>query len=237
MRLSNALGLSILLLPVLALLPLITARSESVAVRIDPPAVDAPVGESLETAVVAGGCFWGVQAVYQHTKGVMNAVSGYAGGTAADANYESVSYRHTGHAEAVRVTFDPRVVSYGTILQIFFSVAHDPTQLNRQGPDAGTQYRSEIFPQTDAQRRVAKAYIAQLDAAHVFAKPIVTRTDTDKAAFYPAEDYHQDFAVKNPMHPYIMINDQPKVEQLKALFPDDYTATPMTVANAKLAGH
>jgi peptide-methionine (S)-S-oxide reductase len=208
------------------------------AVTIPPPTAEASTQASgLETAVLAGGCFWGVQAVYQHTKGVRNAVSGYAGGDAKDANYQAVSYGRTGHAEAVRVTFDPRVTSYGKILQIFFSVAHDPTQLNRQGPDFGTQYRSEIFAQSEAQRRVAKAYIAQLDSTRVFGKPIVTKTDTDKAAFYPAEDYHQDFAVKNPMHPYIVINDQPKVEQLKALFADVYSVTPMTVANAKTAGH
>jgi peptide-methionine (S)-S-oxide reductase len=230
--------MSLLLLPVLAVLPWITAHSESIAVRIDPPALDAPAGEGLETVVLAGGCFWGVQAVYQHTKGVMNAVSGYAGGDAADATYQAVAYGgRTRHAEAVRVTFDPRVVSYGKILHIFFLVVHDPTQLNRQGPDVGTHYRSEIFPQTDAQRRVAKAYIAQLDAARAFAKPIVTRTDTDKAAFYPAEDYHQDYAVKNPMQPYIVIHDQPKVEHLKTMFPDFYRATPMTVAAAKAAGY
>jgi peptide-methionine (S)-S-oxide reductase len=241
MRPSLALGLSILFLPVLAALPFITAHSQTAAVRIDPPGLDAPTGantsEGLETAVLAGGCFWGVQAVYQHTKGVVNAVSGYAGGSSDDANYKSVSYGRTGHAEAVRVTFDPRVVSYGKILHIFFSVAHDPTQLNRQGPDYGTQYRSEIFPQNDAQRRVAKAYIAQLDAAHAFGKPIVTKTDTEKAKFYAAEEYHQDFAVKNPKHPYIVVHDQPKVEQLKALFPDLYRDTPMTVAAAQAAGH
>ena len=241
MRPSLALGLSLLLLPVLAALPFITAHSQTVAVRIDPPALDAPTGANpsrgLETAVLAGGCFWGVQAVYQHTKGVVNAVSGYAGGSADDANYQSVSYGRTGHAEAVLVTFDPRIVSYGKILHIFFSVAHDPTQLNRQGPDYGTQYRSEIFPQTDAQRRVAKAYIAQLDAAHAFTKPIVTKTDTEKVRFYPAEAYHQDFAVKNPTYPYIVINDRPKVEELKALFPDFYRETPMTVAAAQAAGH
>src|SRR5262245_30382476 len=241
MRPSLALGLSLLLLPVLAALPFITAHSQTVAVRIDPPALDAPTGanpsQGLETAVLAGGCFWGVQAVYQHTKGVVNAVSGYAGGSAADANYQSVSYGRTGHAEAVRVTFDPRVVSYGKILHIFFSVAHDPTQLNRQGPDYGTQYRSEIFPQTDAQRRVAKAYIAQLDAARAFAKPIVTKTDTNKTACYPAEDYHQDYAINNPTQPYIVIHDRPKVENLKAIFPDFYRDPPMTVAAAKAAGH
>jgi len=237
MRLSSALGMSLLLLPVLAALPLITARSESVAVRIDPPALDAPAGETLETAVLAGGCFWGVQAVYQHTNGVTNAVSGYAGGDAKDADYQSVSYGRTRHAEAVRVTFDPRVVSYGKVLQIFFSAAHDPTQFNRQGPDYGAHYRSEIFPQSDTQRRVAKAYIAQLDTARAFGKPIATKTDTDKAAFYPAEDYHQDYAVKHPGQPYIVIHDRPKVEHLKTIFPDFYRATPMTVAAAKAAGH
>jgi peptide-methionine (S)-S-oxide reductase len=241
MRTSYALGTAMLLLPVLAALPFITAHSQTVAVRIDPPALDASTGadtsEGLETAVLAGGCFWGVQAVYQHTKGVVNAVSGYAGGSGDDANYKSVSFGTTGHAEAVRVSFDPRVVSYGKILHIFFSVAHDPTQLNRQGPDFGPQYRSEIFPQSDAQRRVAKAYIAQLDAARAYTKPIVTKTDTDKARFYPAEAYHQDFAVKNPKHPYIVVHDQPKVEELKALFPDLYRDTPMTVAAAQAAGH
>jgi peptide-methionine (S)-S-oxide reductase len=238
MRPSFALGLPLLLLPVLAALPFISAHSQTAAVRIDPPAVDAPTNEGLETAVLAGGCFWGVQAVYQHTKGVVNAVSGYAGGSANDANYKDVSFGRTGHAEAVRVTFDPRVVSYGKILQIFFSVAHDPTQLNRQGPDYGTQYRSEIFAQSDAQRRAAKAYIAQLDTARAFTKPIVTKTDAaDKAKFYAAEEYHQDFAVKNPTHAYIVIHDKPKVAELKALFPDVYRDMPMTVAAAKAAGH
>jgi peptide-methionine (S)-S-oxide reductase len=237
MRPSFALGLPLLILPVLAALPFISAHSQTTAVRIDPPAVDAPADQGLETAVIAGGCFWGVQAVYQHTKGVVNAVSGYAGGSATDADYNSVSFGRTGHAEAVRVTFDPRVVSYGKILHIFFSVAHDPTQLNRQGPDYGTQYRSEIFPQSDAQRRVAKAYIAQLDAARAFSKPIVTKTGTENAKFYPAEDYHQDFAVKNPKHAYIVIHDQPKIDELKALFRDFYRETPMTVAAAKAAGH
>src|SRR5215510_2826656 len=241
MRPSLALGLSLLLLPVVAALPFITAHSQTVAVRIDPPALDAPTGanasEGLETAVLAGGCFWGVQAVYQHTKGVVNAVSGYAGGSGDDANYQSVSYGRTGHAEAVRVTFDPRVVSYGKILHIFFSVAHDQIKINRQRQDYGTQYRSEIFPQNDAQRRIAKAYIAQLDTARAFGKPIVTKTETDRAKFYPAEDYHQDFAVKNPTYPYIVINDRPKVEELKTLFPDFYREAPMTVAAAKAAGH
>jgi len=237
MRLSNALGLSILLLPVLALLPLITARSESIAVRIDPPALDEPASEGLETAVLAGGCFWGVQAVYQHTKGVRNAVSGYAGGDAKDANYQAVSYGRTGHAEAVRVTFDPRVTSYGKILQIFFSVAHDPTQLNRQGPDSGPQYRTEIFPQNDEQAKIAKAYIAQLDAAKAFPKPIVTKTATMKAAFYPAEAYHQDYATLHPNNPYIVFNDAPKVENLKRMFPDAFRDKPVLVADAAKSGH
>ncbi|MEA2902750.1 MAG: peptide-methionine (S)-S-oxide reductase [Alphaproteobacteria bacterium] len=236
MRLSGPIGIALALLPVLAALPLITARSET-ATRLEAPALDAPTGDGLQTAVLAGGCFWGIQAVYQHTKGVTNAVSGYAGGKKEDADYSSVSYGRTLHAEAVQVTFDPRVVSYGKILQIFFSVAHDPTQLNRQGPDHGPQYRSEIFPQTDMQRQVAKAYVAQLDAAKSFAKPIVTKLDTDKAAFYPAEDYHQDYAVKHPNQPYIVINDAPKVANLKTMFADLYREAPVTVAAAKAAGH
>ena len=196
------------------------------------------MSERKELATLGGGCFWCLEAVFEMLKGVEKVVSGYAGGNAADANYQAVAYGgRTRHAEAVRVTFDPRVVSYGKILHIFFSVVHDPTQLNRQGPDVGTHYRSEIFPQIDAQRRVAKAYIAQLDAARVFAKPIVTRTDTDKAAFYPAEDYHQDYAINNPTQPYIVVHDRPKVENFKTMFPDFYRATPVTVAQAKAAGH
>ena len=187
---------------------------------IQPPATEAPAqGAGLETAVLAGGCFWGVQAVYQHTKGVTNAVSGYAGGTQKDAVYETVSAGRTGHAEAVKVTFDPKQISYGKILQIFFSVAHDPTQLNRQGPDTGPQYRSEIFPQNEVQLKTAKAYIAQLDATKVFKRPIVTKTGTMKATFFPAEAYHQDYATKHPFQPYIAINDAPKVENLKKMFP------------------
>jgi peptide-methionine (S)-S-oxide reductase len=210
-------------------------RAEN-AVKIDPPAAEAPAQGDTETAVLAGGCFWGIQAVYQHVKGVKNAVSGYAGGAQKDAEYERVSTGNTGHAESVKVTFDPRVVSYGRILQVFFSVAHDPTQLNRQGPDTGPQYRSEIFPQSEAQAKTARGYIAQLDAAHVFKKPIVTKTGTMKAAFYPAEDYHQDFAVKHPMYPYIVFNDAPKVAHLKAMFPDLWRDEPVTVAQAGGAG-
>ncbi len=212
------------------------AAHAETAVKIDPPVIDAPAANSqpsgLETAVLAGGCFWGIQAVYQHTKGVTNAVSGYAGGDAAGAHYEIVGSGRTGHAEAVKVTFDPKQVSYGQILHIFFSVAHDPTQLNRQGPDSGTQYRSEIFPQSEAQAKTAKAYIAQLDAARAFRKPIVTKTDTMKAAFFPAEAYHQDYATLHPYQPYIAINDAPKVTNLKAMFPALYRDEPVTVAQA-----
>jgi len=199
---------------------------------IDPaPAADAP---ALETAVLAGGCFWGVQGVFQHVNGVTNAVSGYAGGEEKTAHYDIVSMGRTGHAESVRVTFDPRKISYGRILQIYFSVAHDPTQLNRQGPDSGTQYRSAIFPTNGAQAYIAKSYIAQLDKTEIFKKPIVTRIETGKT-FYPAEGYHQDFLAKNPNYPYIVINDQPKIEQLKKLLPDLYRDQPVLVANAGLS--
>jgi peptide-methionine (S)-S-oxide reductase len=203
------------------------------AVTIPPPAAEAPAQSAgLETAVLAGGCFWGIQAVYQHVKGVTNAVSGYAGGAQKDAIYDAVSSGRTGHAESVKVTFDPRQVSYGKILQIYFSVAHDPTQLNRQGPDTGPQYRSEIFPQSEAQQKVAKDYIAQLDAAHVFKRPIVTKTDSMKSEFFPAEAYHQDYAIKHPYQPYIAINDAPKVENMSKLFPDVWRDQPVTVAQA-----
>lgn len=206
--------------------------SAETAVTLPPPAAEAPAAAGLETAVIAGGCFWGIQAVYQHVKGVTNAVSGYAGGAQKDADYSTVSAGSTGHAEAVKVTFDPRQVSYGKILQIYFSVAHDPTQLNRQGPDSGTQYRSEIFPQSAAQAKTAKDYIAQLDAAKSFKKPIVTKTGTMNASFFPAEAYHQDYATKHPYQPYIAINDAPKVENLKKMFPSLWRETPVLVAEA-----
>ena len=208
------------------------AHAES-AVTIPPPAADTPAQNAgLETAVLAGGCFWGIQAVYQHTKGVKSAISGYAGGAQKDAYYQTVGSGRTGHAESVKITFDPKQVSYGKILQIFFSVAHDPTQLNRQGPDTGPQYRSEIFPQSEAQAKIAKAYIAQLDAAKAWKRPIVTKTDTMKTAFYPAEDYHQDYATKHPYQPYIAFNDAPKVENLKKTFPDFWNETPVLVSQA-----
>jgi peptide-methionine (S)-S-oxide reductase len=200
---------------------------------VPPLAADARTTDAgLQTAVLAGGCFWGVQAVFQHVKGVANAVSGYAGGEQKTADYETVSSGGTGHAESVKVTFDPKEVSYGKLLQIYFAVAHDPTQLNRQGPDSGTQYRSEIFPQTEAQAKTAKDYIAQLEAAHVFKKPIVTKTGTMKTAFFPAEGYHQDYLIRHPYQPYIVINDAPKVAQLKAQFPDLWRDPPVTVAQA-----
>jgi peptide-methionine (S)-S-oxide reductase len=198
---------------------------------IPPPALDEPSNPQAtsEVAVLAGGCFWGVQGVFQHVEGVTSAASGYAGGTADTAHYEMVSTGTTGHAESVRVTFDPRRISYGHILQIYFSVAHDPTELNRQGPDAGTQYRSAIFLTNPQQAQIAEAYIAQLDQAHVFNAEIVTKIEPGRN-FYPAEDYHQDFLTRNPRYPYIAINDLPKIENLKRLFPDYYRATPVLVA-------
>jgi len=222
-------GTAILVLPVFVAFTLIKAHSES-AVSIEAPKLDAAPADGLQTAVIAGGCFWGIQAVYQHTKGVTNAVSGYAGGSKKDAAYETVSSGRTGHAEAVQVTFDPRVVSYGKILQIFFSVAHNPTELDMQGPDVGPQYRSEIFPQNDDQLKIASAYVAQLDAAKSYPQKIVTKINAAKAEFYPAEAYHQDYAVRHPNNPYIVYNDAPKVENLKRVFADVYRETPVLVA-------
>ena len=184
------------------------------------PALDVPAGTALETAVLAGGCFWGVEGVFEHVRGVKNVVSGYAGGAAGDATYDKVSTERTGHAEAVRITYDPRIVSYGTLLRIYFSVAHDPTQLNRQGPDTGPSYRSAIFPQTAGQVRVANAYIKQIAAARSFPKPIVTRLESGK--FYDAERSHQDFMKRNPMHPYILAHDVGKVTALKQAMPNLY---------------
>lgn len=197
---------------------------------IPAPATDeAPGTANAETAVLAGGCFWGVQGVFQHVKGVISATSGYAGGGKDTAYYEMVGTGSTGHAESVRVVFDPRKVSYGRLLQIYFSVAHDPTELNRQGPDTGTQYRSAIFPVNAEQTRVAKAYIDQLNQARVFDAAIVTKIEPARQ-FYAAEDYHQDFLTNHPDYPYIVINDLPKIESLKQLFPRDYRADPVLVA-------
>jgi peptide-methionine (S)-S-oxide reductase len=198
---------------------------------IPPPMLDETANPQAasEVAILAGGCFWGVQGVFQHVEGVLAAVSGYAGGAPNTAHYEMVGTNTTGHAEAVRVTFDPHLISYGRILQIYFSVAHDPTELNRQGPDVGTQYRSAIFPTNPEQTRIAEAYIAQLNQGHLFDAPIVTNVEPGRD-FYPAEDYHQDFLTRNPRYPYIVINDLPKIENLKRRFPDLYRATPVLVA-------
>lgn len=213
---------------------LIGPRSSAETARaVPPPAVDqTPAGAGTsETAVLAGGCFWGVQGVFQHVRGVTRAVSGYAGGDSRTAHYETVGSGVTGHAESVQITFDPAKITYGRVLQIYFSVAHDPTELNRQGPDVGTQYRSAIFPANPEQARIAKAYIAQLDQAHVFNAPIVTRIEPGRA-FYAAEDYHQDYLTRHPSQPYIVYNDLPKIDELKRLFPDAYRADPVLVAAA-----
>lgn len=230
LTLAPALFIGALLLAGIGFKALPSAAEDAVVIAA--PAVDLPAGPAMTaTAVFAGGCFWGVQGVFQHVEGVTNAVSGYAGGAPETADYQKVARGWTGHAEAVRVTYDPRKVSYGRLMQVFFSVAHDPTELDRQGPDVGTQYRSAIFPLNDEQARIAQAYIAQLDQAHAFPKKIATRIEPGQA-FYPAEEYHQDFLVRNPRYPYIVINDLPKVENLKRLFPDVYRAKPVLVAEA-----
>src|SRR5712672_2677820 len=208
------------------------SRAAEEVVIIPAPATDAAPTGDIQTAVIAGGCFWGVQGVFQHTAGVVNAVSGYAGGSKATADYNMVSMGTTGHAESVEIKYDPKKISYGKVLQIFFSVAHDPTQLNRQGPDSGTQYRSAIFTTSDEQKKVADAYIAQLNAAKVYRKPIVTRVGALEA-FYPAEAYHQDYLTLHPSQPYIAYNDIPKVENLKKLFADNYIEKPTLVSASK----
>lgn len=203
------------------------------AVIIPAPAVDVQAASGIQTAVLAGGCFWGVQGVFQHTAGVVNAVSGYAGGSKTTADYNMVSTGTTGHAESVEIKYDPNRISYGKILQIFFSVVHDPTQLNRQGPDSGTQYRSAIFTINDEQKKVADAYIAQLTAAKVYRKPIVTKVGPLEG-FYPAEPYHQDYLTLHPNQPYIAYNDIPKVENLKKIFAENYIEKPTLVSSAKV---
>jgi peptide-methionine (S)-S-oxide reductase len=230
---ASRLGLALLLvlLGAGAMMRLASSGAEE-ARAIPAPAVDPPSStDGSEVAVLAGGCFWGVQGVFQHVAGVSNAVSGYAGGEKETADYERVSSGATGHAESVQVTFDPRTITYGRILQIYFSVAHDPTQLNRQGPDTGTQYRSAIFPTSAEQAATAQAYIAQLEGAHAFDAAIVTRIEPDRS-FYPAEADHQDFLVRHPTYPYIVFNDLPKIEALKRLFPDRYRADPVLVSSA-----
>jgi len=214
------------LLRILGALPLIalSACTPSDAATPLPNAVaDTPLAtaKGTETAVLAGGCFWGVQAVFQHVKGVTRVISGYSGGAKESAEYEKVSFGSTGHAESVQITYDPSRITYGQLLKVYFSVAHDPTELNRQGPDVGTQYRSAIFYSSEEQKRVAGAYIAQLEAAKLFSRPIVTQAVPLKA-FYPAEAYHQDYVVHHPYEPYIVINDLPKIANLQRQFPGLY---------------
>lgn len=200
-------------------------NAATAGVKIPDPAVDAPLAaaKGKQTAVIAGGCFWGIEAVFEHVKGVINATSGYSGGDAKTAHYEMVGTDKTGHAESVRITYDPSQISYGQLLKVFFSVAHDPTQLNRQGPDRGTQYRSVIFFSDENQERIARAYIDQLNQANVFGQPIVTQVVALKA-FYEAEAYHQDYVIHHPNEPYIVINDLPKVANLRKQLPELYVA-------------
>ena len=210
------------------------ARTAENAVVVPVPTMEAAPASGVQTAVLAGGCFWGVHGVFQHTAGVVDAISGYAGGSKATADYRSVSTGATGHAESVEIKFDPKRISYGRLLQIFFSVVHDPTQWNRQGPDVGTQYRSAIFTTTDEQTKVANAYIVQLNGAHVFRKPILTKVGR-LDAFYPAEAYHQDYLTLHPTQPYISQNDLPKIAHLRKLFADDYIEKPTLVNAGKVS--
>jgi peptide-methionine (S)-S-oxide reductase len=211
----------------------------SACARADEPALlPAPVVDeakphvgAAEVAVLSGGCFWGMQGLFEHVKGVREVVAGYAGGSAGTAQYETVSSGSTGHAESVRITFDPSAVSYGELLRVFFSVAHDPTELNRQGPDSGTQYRSNIFFTNAMQEKIAHAYVAQLAHARAFHDPIVTRIDPLKG-FYPAEGYHQDYLLHNPGSLYIVMNDLPKITNLKKLYPDRFRSAPVRLASA-----
>lgn len=213
----------------------VSAAAEK-AIQLPSPALDTPAATqaSRETAVFAGGCFWGVQGVFQHTQGVLNAVSGYAGGDKSTASYEMIGSGHTGHAESVQITYNPKQISYGKLLQIYFSIAHDPTTLNSQGPDHGTQYRSAIFYQNDSQKQVAEKYIVQLDAAKVFDGKIVTQLIALAAPldFYPAEAYHQDYATLHPTQPYIARFDLPKIFNLKTMMPELYRDKPVLVSQA-----
>jgi len=227
--LRRGIGIAVILTAFIVMLGHLRAGAGETAVLIPEPAFDPrPAGSGLQTMVVAGGCFWGVQGVFQHVKGVQQAVSGYTGGTKVHPSYEDVSGGDTGHAESVKISYDPTKVSYGELLRIFFAVAHNPTELNYQGPDEGTQYRSNIFFTDAAQQKVAEAYIAQLTAAKIYKEPIVTRVDALQA-FYPAEDYHQDYLTLHPNYPYIAINDLPKVANLQRLFPSAYSETPVLV--------
>ena len=210
------------------------AGADAVNKVIPAPAMDTPAAEARgsETAVLAGGCFWGLQGMFEHVEGVKRVVAGYSGGSKETAHYEMVGTERTGHAESVEITFDPKKVSYGQLLQLFFAVAHDPTELNYQGPDRGTSYRSEIFYKSATQQRVAEAYVAQLTQAKVFDGPIATRIEAEKG-FYPAEDYHQDFLIHNPRYPYIVINDLPKIEALKRVYPQLYRPSPVTFSGGR----
>ena len=210
------------------------ARADAIDKAVPAPALDSSKPQSAsETAVLAGGCFWGMQGMFEHVKGVQKVVAGYAGGAKTTATYDQVTTETTGHAESISVTFDPRQVSYGTILRVYFSVAHDPTELNYQGPDEGTSYRSEIFAATPEQMRIAQAYIAQLGKAHIYASPVVTKVETLKG-FYPAEAYNQDFLINHPTYPYIVFNDLPKISALKRVFPALYVETPVKLQSAQL---
>jgi peptide-methionine (S)-S-oxide reductase len=213
----------------LAALAFVWPSSAETAHEIPAPVVDAPASASSQTLVVAGGCFWGVQGVFQHVTGVTSAVSGYAGGEPSTAHYEMVGGGRTGHAESVKITYDPGKVSLGKLLQVYFSVAHDPTELNRQGPDVGTQYRSTIFAMNDEQAKVAQAYIDQLDTTKLFGRKIVTTIERGRT-FYPAEGYHQDYLTLHPHQPYIVFNDLPKIENLKRMFPTIYRVEPALVS-------
>jgi peptide-methionine (S)-S-oxide reductase len=201
---------------------------------IPAPALDTPAAQAAgqETAVLAGGCFWGLQGMFEHVQGVTKVVAGYSGGDKATAHYEMVGTERTGHAESVEITFDPKKVSFGQLLRLYFAVAHDPTELNRQGPDSGPSYRSEIFFMTPMQEKIAKAYVEQLNQAKVFGDPIVTKIEPLKG-FYPAEDYHQDFLIHNPTYPYIVRNDMPKIAALKRVFPDLYRADPVMLKSGR----
>lgn len=218
------LGAPVLLLAGIVAIVIACNASDNATTAFPNATLDAPIAKtkSEQTAVVAGGCFWGIQAVFQHVKGVISATSGYSGGDAKTAEYELVSTGDTGHAESVKITYDPAQITYGQLLRVFFSVAHDPTQLNRQGPDSGTQYRSVIFYNSEEQKQIAEAYIVELDKARVYARPIVTQVVALKA-FYPAEAYHQDYAANHPNNPYIVYNDAPKVAHLRQEFPGLYT--------------
>jgi peptide-methionine (S)-S-oxide reductase len=227
--LRQALAAVGLLAAAAVLLPVARTSAETAQVLPAPVLDEAPGKAASEVAVFAGGCFWGVQGVFEHVKGVTRAVSGYAGGRVANPGYEQVSTGSTGHAESVSVTFDPTQISYGKLLQIFFSVALDPTQVDRQGPDWGTQYRSALFVSGPEQDRVARAYVAQLEAAHAFSRPIATRIESS-GSFYPAEAYHQDYLEHHPDAPYIAINDMPKVRGLQTLFPANWRSEPALVA-------